>query len=212
MHSPATVRNREPILAVLKRHLPETGTVLELAAGSGEHAAFFAAAFPQLAWQPSDPDAAALASIEAHRQATSVPNLRTPLQIDVTAADWPVTVADAILAINMLQVAPRAALGGLMRGAARTLTQGGVLYLYGPYLDGAETADSNIGFDTSLRLRNPGWGLYDWRDVEAAANADGLTLVDRVAMPADNFSLVFRRAADLDADLGADLDNRRDLE
>lgn len=191
LHAPAALRNRDPILDVLRRHLPARGLVLEIASGSGEHATFFAEALPDLTWQPSDPDEAALRSIAAHRTRAGLANLRAPVRFDVTDTCWPVENCDAIVAINMLQVAPRGALGGLTTGARRLLSARGVLILYGPFLDGDATTPGNAAFDASLRLRNAGWGLYDWRAIVSAADRAGLALTERVAMPANNLSLVF---------------------
>ncbi len=192
--SPAVARNRDPILAVLRRHLPAQGTVLEIAAGTGEHAAYLAPQFPHLVWQPSDADPDALASIEAHRAAAGAPNLRAPIALDVTAPAWPVTRADAVLSINMIHISPWAAAQGLMAGAARLLPEGGVLYLYGPFKENGEhTAPSNATFDASLRARDPEWGVRDTGEVRALADRHGFNFVERVAMPANNLSLVFRR-------------------
>ncbi len=194
LFAPATARNREPILAVLRRVLPGQGLVLEVASGSGEHAAHFAAALPALHWQPSDPDARSLASIAAHRDATALPNLLPPLTLDAQAADWPVAHADAIMCINMIHIAPWRVAEGLMAGAARILPPGGVLYLYGPYkIDGGHTADSNRDFDAWLRAQDPAWGVRDLRDVTDLAARHGFALVETVPMPANNLSVVFRR-------------------
>ncbi len=192
--SDAVARNREPILTVLRRVLPRTGTVLEIASGTGEHAVHFAAALPDIEWQPTDVDATARVSIAAHRDATRLPNLRAPLALDVTAADWPLARADAVVAINMIHIAPWSAAEGLMTGAARLLPAGGVLYLYGPYREeGAHAAPSNAAFDASLRRRNPQWGVRDLGEVIALAAAHGLDFAARVAMPANNLSVVLRR-------------------
>ncbi|MCC6890028.1 MAG: DUF938 domain-containing protein [Hyphomicrobiales bacterium] len=192
--SPAVARNRDPILAVLRRHLPERGTVLEVASGTGEHAAFFAGHCPQLVWQPSDVDPNALSSIAAHRMAAGLPNLRAPLTLDVTARRWPLARADAVLSINMIHIAPWAAAEGLFSGAARLTAGGAVLYLYGPFKeDGEHTAPSNAAFDASLRAHDPRWGVRDIRAVAALAAEHGFALIERVAMPANNLSLVFRK-------------------
>lgn len=194
LHAPATTRNREPIREVLKRHLPRSGLVLEIASGSGEHAAYFASAFPGLIWQPSDPDAAALASIAAHRAASGLANLAAPVQLDVTETEWSVVAAAAIVAINMIHIAPWRATEGLMAGACRLLPRGGLLYTYGPYRhEGAHTAPSNAAFDASLKARNAEWGIRDWSEVAGAAQSQGLALIERAEMPANNMSLVFRR-------------------
>ena len=193
-YRPYVVRNREPILDVLRRLLPAHGLILEIASGSGEHAAFFAKALPALVWQPSDPDAQALASIASHRAAAGAANLLAPLQLDVTAARWPLERADAILCNNMIHITPWSVSEGLMAGAQRTLSPGGILYLYGPYkIDGRHTAPSNEEFDLSLRARNPEWGIRDLADVTELAGRHGLVLAETIQMPANNQSVVFRR-------------------
>ena len=193
-HRPHVARNRDPILAVLKRVLPARGVVLEIASGSGEHAAYFADQLPALVWQPTDPDAEALASIAAHRAAGAVANLLAPLRLDVTAPAWPVERADALMCCNMIHIAPWAACEGLIAGAQRVLPVGGVLYLYGPYkIDGRHTAPSNEAFDSDLRRRNPAWGIRDLGDVAALAQRHDLALAETVPMPANNFSVIFRR-------------------
>lgn len=192
-HAPATQRNRDAIADVLREVLPSSGLILEVASGSGEHAVHFAAAFPKLDWQPTDPDPAALASIAAWRAEAKLPNLRPPIQLDASA-DWPIAQADAILCINMIHISPWEATLGLLKAAGATLPPGGLLYLYGPYTsDGVETAPSNLAFDASLKSRNPHWGLRAVEDVIAAAKAEGLAFEKRIEMPANNLSLLFRR-------------------
>lgn len=196
LYAPAVARNREPILAVLRRVLPRQGLALEVASGSGEHVAFFAAALPELTWQPSDPDVRARASIAALRAASGAPNLLPPLALDAAAPLWPVTEAAAIVCINMIHIAPWSAAEGLMAGAARVLPAGGVLYLYGPYKEaGRHIAPSNAAFDADLRARDPRWGVRDLEAVIALALRHGLAHQETVAMPANNRSVVFRRAA-----------------
>jgi SAM-dependent methyltransferase len=191
--SPSVARNREPILAVLRRVLPAGGIVLEIASGTGEHAMHFAAALPELTWQPTDRDPEARRSIAARRAAAVLPNLLPPLELDAAAPSWPVERADAIVAINMIHIAPWSAAEGLMAGAARLLAPGGILYLYGPYQEnGRQTAPSNAAFDASLRARDPEWGVRDVGAVAELAARHGLALAERVAMPANNLSLVFR--------------------
>ncbi len=194
LYRPHVVRNREPILEVLRGVLPALGLVLEVASGSGEHAVYFAKALPSLTWQPTDSASDALASIVAHRAAASVPNLLQPLELDVTAETWPVAHADAVVCCNMIHIAPWSACAGLIAGAARVLPAGGVLYLYGPYkIDGRHTAPSNEAFDADLRARNPQWGIRDLGDVAALAERHGFGLAETVAMPANNLSVIFRR-------------------
>jgi SAM-dependent methyltransferase len=194
IYRPHVTRNRDPILAVLRRVLPAEGLVLEVASGSGEHAAYFASKLPALTWQPTDPDPEALASAAAHRAGTAAPNLLPPLRLDVTSAQWPVARADAVVCCNMIHIAPWAACEGLIAGAARTLPAGGVLYLYGPYkIDGEHTAPSNRDFDRDLRARNPQWGIRDLADVTALAERHRFVLAETVPMPANNLSVIFRR-------------------
>ena len=190
---PRSARNREPILAVLRRVLPASGLVLEIASGSGEHAAFFAAALPGVTWQPSDPDARARASIAAYRDDRAAANLLPPLDLDAAAA-WPIAHADAVVCINMIHIAPWVACEGLVAGAARVLPAGSVLYFYGPYQeDGRHTAPGNAAFDADLRARDPRWGVRDLGEVIALARRHGLAHEETVAMPANNRSVVFRR-------------------
>jgi SAM-dependent methyltransferase len=194
LFAPAAVRNAAPIAEILKRALPPSGLVLEIASGSGEHAVHFARALPALVWQPSDPDEAARRSIVAHARAAGLANIRSPLAIDATRRPWPVARADAVVAINMIHIASWDATIGLMAGAEATLAEGGVLYLYGPFREeGAHTAPSNAAFDESLRARNAAWGVRDIEAVAAAGRARDLHLVERVAMPANNLSLIFHR-------------------
>lgn len=189
-HAPATLRNRGAIAEVLRGILPPSGLVLEVASGSGEHAAYFAEAFPTIDWQPTDPDAVALASIVAW--SAGLANVRPPLMLDAAAAPWPIDAADAVLCINMVHIAPWQATLGLMAGAARLLAPGAPLILYGPYRrEGVPTAESNEAFDRSLRDRDSRWGLRDVEAVTAAAR--GFALDHLIEMPANNLVLVYRR-------------------
>jgi len=192
LQAPAAARNREPIREVLARWLPERGVVLEIASGSGEHAVHFARAFPALAWQPTDPDDAARASIAAWRAEVELPNLREPLALDVTGDAWPVAHADAVVCINMIHIAPWAATLGLFAGAARSGAE--LVITYGPYaFDGMLAPESNVAFDRSLRARDRRWGVRDVGDIAAVAGEHGFDHTDTVAMPANNHSLRFRR-------------------
>src|ERR1700754_3193459 len=192
-HAPATLRNRDAIASVLREVLPGEGLVLELASGSGEHVVHFASLFPGLTWQPSDPDASALASIEAWRAAGGVPSVLPPPRLDAEASTWPIDSAAAMLCINMIHISPWAATVGLIAGVRRTLAEGGPLYLYGPFLqEGVDLAPSNAAFDASLRERNPAWGLRALEDVIALATSQGFVLDRIVPMPANNLSVVFR--------------------
>jgi SAM-dependent methyltransferase len=192
--APHVARNAAPIVEVLRGVLPPRGLVLEIASGSGEHVLHFAREFPNLLFQPSDPEPAALRSIEAWRAEAGTFNLLPALALDARAAEWPVAAADAILCINMIHISPWAATLGLVRGAARLLAPGAPLYLYGPYRQaGVATAASNEAFDESLMSRDPEWGLRDLEDVVAVAEAAGFRQDRIVTMPANNLSVVLRR-------------------
>jgi cyclopropane fatty-acyl-phospholipid synthase-like methyltransferase len=193
-HAPSAERNREPLLPVLRELLPSHGTVLEVASGTGQHAVFFARAFPGLVWQPTDADPVARASIEAWRRDEGLPNVREPLALDASASAWPVESADAIVCINMIHISPWEACQGLMRGAARVLSPGAPLILYGAYvIEGRPTAPSNLAFDASLRERNPAWGVRELSAVTAEARAHGLEHERVIDMPSNNFTVVFRQ-------------------
>ena len=195
LSAPAAIRNREPIAAVLAEWLPPTGLILEVASGSGEHAVFFAHVFPRLDWQPTDPDPAAVSSIEAWRADSGLANLREPAILDATASTWPVERAEAVLNINMVHISPWKAALGLLDGAAQVLPPSGRLILYGPWIvDGIDTAPSNLAFDADLKRRNPAWGLRLVEDFAHEAEARGLMLSDQRAMPANNRMLLFRRS------------------
>ncbi|GAA4020315.1 DUF938 domain-containing protein [Sphingomonas swuensis] len=190
--APAALRNREPILAVLREWLPSAGDVLEVASGTGEHALFFADALPAIRWQPSDPDPEAVASIAAWREEEGTPNLLAPLTLDVCAAEWPVARADALVAINLVHISSREANAGLLDGAARLLPAGAPLILYGPWRVRGETlAPSNLAFDAALRERDPAYGLRELSAFAAEASSRGLRLAERRSMPANNLMLRF---------------------
>ncbi len=195
LQAPATLRNRDAILDVLRGVLPPVGLVLEIASGSGEHIVHFAQALPGLTFQPTDPDdAGALRSIAAWTADVSAPNIRAPIMLDVTAGDWPVAEADAVLCINMIHISPWVATLGLLRGAAQVLPVGAPLYLYGPYIQtGVVTAPSNEAFDASLTARNPAWGIRHLDNVAASARDAGFSAPSITPMPANNLSVVFRR-------------------
>ena len=193
--APATSRNRAFILEVLRRVLPNRGDVLEIASGSGEHAVHFAAALPDLVWHPTDPDAAAVSSVGAYRAEAGLPNLEAPRRLDVHDDDWHVPRADAVVCINMIHIAPWSATRALFRGAGRLLRAGELVYLYGPFRFGGQlTAPSNEAFDASLRERDPLWGVRDLDDVSAVAAGEGFARDEVTPMPANNHSIVFRKA------------------
>jgi len=190
--APSTARNRDAILLILEPRLPAKGLVLEIASGAGEHAAFLAGALPGLTWLPTDPDPAALVSIEAWRGHAALPNLLEPRPLD--AADpqaWPLDAADAVVCINMTHISPWAATQGLVAGAGRILPPRGLLYLYGPFAVGGVMAPTNALFDAELKARDPAWGVRDLEQIEALAAESGLALRERIVMPANNLSLVF---------------------
>jgi SAM-dependent methyltransferase len=188
-HAPATERNRDPIAAVLAEELPAAGRVLEIASGTGEHVAAFAARFPALEWQPSDPDADALASIAAWSEGLA--NVLPPLEIDAATGHFP--DADAILCINMVHISPWEATLGLLAGAGEALPPGGPLILYGPYRRrDVETAPSNEQFELWLKDKDPRFGLRFVEDVSDAAAPHCLKLERLVEMPANNLMLIYR--------------------
>lgn len=194
--APATQRNRDVILDVLRRTLPATGLVLEIASGSGEHAVHFAKHLPALQFQPTDPNPEALASIAAWIAASGLGNVRPPVQLDVCQPFWPIANAAALVCINMIHISPWEATRGLISGAAAILPEDAPLYLYGPYFRaGVETAPSNLAFDKSLRDRNPAWGIKRLEDVAAVAASAGFSGPDITEMPANNLSVVFRRTS-----------------
>lgn len=194
--SPAAARNRDPILAVLRDWLPERGRVLEIAAGTGQHAVYFAAAFPLLEWQPTDPDPEARLSIDAWREEEGTPNLAPALHLDVMASGWPVREADAVIAINLVHISPPEASTGLLEGAARLLAPGAPLILYGPWrVKGELLVYSNHAFDAKLKERDPNFGLRELTTWAAEARSHSFTLAERRTMPANNLMLRFERRA-----------------
>jgi hypothetical protein len=194
-YAPATVRNRDFILDVLRDVLPTTGIVLEVASGSGEHVVHFARNLPSLVFQPSDPEPDALLSIAGWVKAAKVANVRAPIVLDASRLFWPVASADGIICVNMVHISPWGATVGLIRGAAAVLSTGSPLYLYGPYRrKGFATAPSNEAFDRDLRDRDPTWGLRDLEAVAAIAQSVGFSVPAVTEMPANNLSVVFHRS------------------
>ncbi|AFZ27893.1 Protein of unknown function (DUF938) [Cylindrospermum stagnale PCC 7417] len=204
-NAPATQRNREPILEVLLQVLPATGTILEVASGTGEHAVFFAPHLAPRKWLPSDPNPELRASITAWAEQFPSDNLYPPLELDASTPVWPVEKEPlpdspivAIVNINMIHISPWSACLGLMAGAGRILPPSGILYLYGPFKEwGEHTAPSNAAFDESLQAQNPNWGVRNLEDVVAAAKAQNLRLKETYEMPANNLSVIFQRAENL---------------
>jgi SAM-dependent methyltransferase len=193
-YHPSAERNKGPILAVLSRVLPPAGTVLEIASGTGQHVVHFAAALPQLTFQPSDPDPASRASVAGWIAEIGVGNVLPPLDIDVRRPDWGVEAADAVVCVNMIHIAPWACAEGLIAGAARQLPPNGPLVIYGPFKrGGAHTAPSNAAFDASLRAQDPDWGIRDLEAVQALGEAHGFVLEEIVEMPANNLTVILRK-------------------
>ncbi|MCX7383700.1 MAG: DUF938 domain-containing protein [Alphaproteobacteria bacterium] len=193
MFAPATARNRDPILDVLRQVLPGEGRVLEIASGTGEHVAHFAGALPHLDFQPTEPDAERRCSIDAW--VAGLDNVRPAIALDAAADAWGIGQCVAVLCINMIHIAPWQATRGLMRGASNALAAGGVLVLYGPFRRcGSHTAESNAAFDVSLQARNPAWGVRDLEAVSDEAAQAGFLPPDTYAMPANNLTVVFRKA------------------
>jgi hypothetical protein len=194
--APAALRNREPIAEVLGEWLPDSGLVLEVASGTGEHITYFAERFPNLDWQPSDVDPGALASIAAWREAAALSNVGEPIILDAAASEWPIDRADALVSINMVHISPWASALGLIDGAARVLVPGRPLILYGPWLKAdVPTVPSNLQFDAELKARDPEWGLRRVEDFAAAAERKGFKLEQVRSMPANNMMLLLRAAA-----------------
>ena len=193
--SPSAARNSGPIREVLTRVLPKKGLALEIGSGTGEHVICFAKALPGLLWLPSDPDAASRASIKAWSATEGLANVRAPVAIEVREKVWGVendAPFDAMISLNMVHIAPWEAALGLLAGAGRLLRPDGVLVFYGPFmLGGTHTAASNAAFDADLKRRDPRWGVRDVDDLIGAAAPHGLELLELVAMPANNISLVF---------------------
>ncbi len=189
LHSSACERNREPIGEVLDRVLPSSGLVLEVASGTGQHAAYFSARYPNLVWQPSDQDARYLGSVQAVVEELGRGNLRPPLTLDTTAP-WPIDRADALFCANMIHIAPWEATVGLFAGAGRVLSSGAPLVTYGPYrIDGTHSAPSNAAFEEHLKSLDPRFAIRDVADLEKLGDQHSLVLQERIAMPANNFIL-----------------------
>jgi cyclopropane fatty-acyl-phospholipid synthase-like methyltransferase len=196
--SAAAERNKAPILAVLESVLPASGSVLEIASGSGQHVCFFARSLPGLRWQPSEPDASHRDAIAARVRESGLANVAPPIALDVTEERWPVAgFQDAIVCINMIHISPWSATHALCRGAARHLRAGGLLVTYGPYLQDGTAVQSNLDFDASLRRRNPEWGLRDLADVTRLASEHGLARRTVVPMPSNNLTVVFAKTPEV---------------
>ncbi|GAB5487972.1 MAG: DUF938 domain-containing protein [Parasphingorhabdus sp.] len=193
-HAPATMRNRDAIVSVLSQILPETGTILEIASGTGEHAVYFGQKFPDLTFQPSDPDPECCRSIAAWTAREQVENILPPIQLDALENTWDIKAPVTILCINMIHIAPWEAAIGLFNHAAKMLSVGAALYLYGPYFrDGVEPAEGNLSFERSLKSRNLQWGIRDVADMDTLAEKTGFKREQLIEMPANNISLIYRK-------------------
>ncbi len=193
-HAESAERNRDFIFEVLEPLLPEAGLVLEIASGTGQHVVHFAERTPDLSWQPTDLAPENLTSIAHWVDEAKLENVRAPLLLDVTSNEWPVARADVVVCINMIHISPWKATRGLLRGAARLLEKGGLLFLYGPYrIEGRATAPSNLEFDGSLKERDSAWGLRKLEDVAEAAEKQGLALAAHIDTPRNNLSIVFHK-------------------
>lgn len=194
--APATERNREPIRRVLDRVLPRPAVVLEVASGTGQHAAWIAPRLEDVTWQPSDADPASLASIEAWRREANTPHILPPVLLDLTASPLPTLPGkiDAIVAMNLIHIAPWRVCRSLLATAGDLLGEAGLLFLYGPFLqNGVPTADSNARFDDWLRGQDSAWGVRNLEEVAALAARHGLEISEIVTMPANNLSVIFSR-------------------
>jgi cyclopropane fatty-acyl-phospholipid synthase-like methyltransferase len=191
--SPSTARNREPILSVLRRTIPAGAKVLEIASGTGEHAIHFARSMPKIVWLPTDPDESARISIAAWIAHEDLANVLPPRALDVREKDWNAEeLFDAVVAINMIHIAPWDATSALFSGARPLLKPGGSVFLYGPFRrGGTHTAPSNAEFDLWLKARDPESGVRDLEAVVQAAENAGFALRETVEMPANNLSVVF---------------------
>ena len=194
-HAPATLRNRDAIVEVLRAILPDRGTILEIASGTGEHIVYFGRTFADLTFQPSDPDPACCQSIAAWTRREAVANVLPPLQLDAQAAQWDIAKPAAILCINMVHISPWESSIGLFEKAGKLLDTGAPLFLYGPYLrDGVVAAPGNLAFERSLKSRNLRWGLRDVADMDALAANNGFSRESLIEMPANNISLIYRKS------------------
>jgi cyclopropane fatty-acyl-phospholipid synthase-like methyltransferase len=191
-HAPATDRNREPILAVLRERFAERLAVLEIGSGSGQHAVYFAAALPWLRWQASDV-AANLPGIQLWLDEAGLPNTPPPIEVDMRKP-WPELNFDAVFSANTLHIMGWPQVQQLFAGLGRRMPAGGLLTVYGPFnYGGLFTSDSNARFDASLRAGDPASGLRHFEDVNALANDAGLVLLEDRAMPANNRCISWRR-------------------
>ncbi len=199
--SPACERNKDPILVVLKQHLPDQPHVLEVASGSGEHGHYFCQQLPHIIWQPSDIDPRYQESVVAWQKHQPLDNFLPPLTLNMTDETWFNNVKNTINSMfnaNMAHISPWAATEGLFNGAGQVLNPNGKLFLYGPFkIEGQHTAPSNSEFDKSLKARNPQWGIRNLEDITALAKQNGLVIEQKIAMPANNFMLIFRHKSGL---------------
>lgn len=194
LFAPSAMRNKHVILEIFQKYAPLTGNILEIACGSGEHTAHFAASNPNLTWHPTDIDQSHMDSVNAHANADQLKNIQPAIHLDVTSDRWPLPDLDMIYNANMIHISPWECTLGLFQGASRHLRKDGILMMYGPYRrDGQHTSESNESFDQSLMSRDPSWGIRNLEDVIDVANENGLHLQEVVPMPANNFSVIYKK-------------------
>jgi hypothetical protein len=203
LDAPAFHRNHQAIWAALQPFLAgKSGNVVEAGSGTGQHVVDFARRSPEITWWPSDLNDQHLKSIAAWRAHAGLANIRPPLRIDLSDPVWCSQMHDgsgpgellALFCANVIHIAPWRVAEGLFAGAGHYFRADGRLFLYGPFKrDGKHTALSNAAFDTSLRDRNPEWGVRDIADLEKLAASVGLMLIEIAGMPANNLVLVFAR-------------------
>jgi hypothetical protein len=194
--APATERNREPILAVLRERFADRTRILEIGSGTGQHAVFFAAALPHLTWQTSDlPENHP--GIRAWLEDSALDNVLPPVAFDMAApAGWPAARHDAIFTANTLHIASWPQVQSFFQHLPRLLADDATVVVYGPFnIGGKYTSASNADFDQWLKARDPASGIRDLEAVQALAEGAGLRFVEDIAMPANNRCLVWTKGA-----------------
>ncbi len=193
-HSPACERNQVPILNVLRNHLNSKARILEIASGTGQHAAFFTSQMRGWIWQASDVEDDALNSIQAYREDGANENFLEPLRISTCDEAWNIGKFDAALCCNMIHISPWESCQGLFKHLSQHLVKDGTVFLYGPFIqDGLDTAPSNLAFDASLRSRDPKWGIRNLTAVAQEAKSHNFIQQQIYEMPANNLCVIFRK-------------------
>lgn len=192
-YSEACEQNKDPILAILKHEFKHCTCVLEIGSGTGQHAVYFAKHLPHLIWQPSDL-ADNLASIQAWMDEEQLPNIQTPIELDVSNHPWPISTSDAIFTANAFHIMSLDMVKHFFTGVGEVLSNEGILFVYGPFsYQGKHTSPSNENFDLYLKQRDPLSGVKDFVEVDKLAKAQGLVLLEDYAMPVNNRSLVWQK-------------------